>query len=120
MKRSELNKFIREQIISVLSEATDEELKNQEEYNKELEKTIQLKKEAGIEEDEEKEPTKKDLKKGAGSLTRLGYQLADVQSEMRSLAREYSKAEGEEKEELLKKIKEKTKRKKELEKAINK
>ena len=40
MKRSELNKFIREQIISVLSEATDEELKNQEEYNKELEKTI--------------------------------------------------------------------------------
>ena len=27
MKKSELNKFIREQIISVLSEATDEELK---------------------------------------------------------------------------------------------
>jgi len=39
---------------------------------------------------------------------------------MRTLAREYSKAEGEEKEELLKKLKEKTKRKKELEKAINK
>ena len=120
MKRSELNKFIREQIISVLSEATDEELKNQEEYNKELEKTIQLKKEAGIEEDEEKEPTKQQLKRGAGSLTRLGYQLADIQSQMRTLAREYSKAEGEEKEELLKKLKEKTKRKKELEKAINK
>ena len=53
MKRSELNKFIREQIISVLSEATDEEIKNQEEYNKELEKTIQLKKDAGIEEQED-------------------------------------------------------------------
>ena len=85
-----------------------------------MEKTIQLKKEAGIEEDEEKEPTKKDLKKGAGSLTRLGYQLADVQAEMRSLAKKYSKAEGEEKEELLKKLKEKTKRMKELEKALNK
>ena len=60
----------RERVIYVLSEATDEELKNQEEYNKELEKTIELKKEAGIEEDEEREPTKKDLKKGAGSLTR--------------------------------------------------
>ena len=76
MKRSELNKFIREQIISVLSEATDEEIKNQEEYNKELEKTIQLKKEAGIEEQED-EPTSGDLKKTKGlakAKEELGYE----------------------------------------------
>ena len=97
MKKSELNKFIREQIINVLSEQKP------------------------ISEDEEiKEPTKQQLKRGSGSLTRLGYQLADVQAEMRTLARKYSKAEGEEKEELLKKLKEKTQIKKELEKAINK
>ena len=51
MKKSELNKFIREEIISTLSEATEEEVENQVELNKELEKTIKLKDEAGIEED---------------------------------------------------------------------
>ena len=39
---------------------------------------------------------------------------------MRSLARKYSKAEGEEKEKLLKTLKEKTKLKKELESILDK
>ena len=50
MKKSELKNFIREEIISTLSEATEEEVENQVELNKELEKTIKLKDEAGIEE----------------------------------------------------------------------
>ena len=52
MKKSELKNFIRENIISALSEATEEEVKAQQELNKELEKTIDLKKDAGIEEAE--------------------------------------------------------------------
>ena len=50
MKKSELKSFIKEEIISLLTEASEEELKNAQEFNKELEKTIDLKKEAGIEE----------------------------------------------------------------------
>ena len=118
MKRSELNKFIREQIISVLSEATDEEIKNQEEYNKELEKTIQLKKDAGIEEQED-EPTSSDLKRTKG-LAKSAEDLARIQADMRSLAKKYSKATGQEKEDLLSQLKAKTKIKKELENILNK
>ena len=111
-------KFIREQIISVLSEATDEEIKNQEEYNKELEKTIQLKKDAGIEEQED-EPTSSDLKRTKG-LAKSAEDLARIQADMRSLAKKYSKATGQEKEDLLSQLKAKTKIKKELENILNK
>ena len=44
MKKSELKSFIKEEIISLLTEASEEELKNAQEFNKELEKTIDLKK----------------------------------------------------------------------------
>ena len=39
MKQSELKSFIKENIIDILSEATEEEVANQKELNKELEKT---------------------------------------------------------------------------------
>jgi len=52
MKKSDLKNYIKENIISFLSEATEEEVKAQQELNKELEKTIDLKKDAGIEEAE--------------------------------------------------------------------
>ena len=52
MKKSDLKNYIKENIISILSEATEEEVKAQQELNKELEKTISLKKDAGIEEAE--------------------------------------------------------------------
>ena len=47
-------------------------------------------------------------------------QLKDVETEMRSLAREYSKADGAKKEELLKKLKDLTGRKNELKKEVDK
>ena len=47
-------------------------------------------------------------------------QLKDVETEMRSLAREYSKADGTKKEELLKKLKDLTGRKNELKKEVDK
>ena len=182
MKKSELNKFIREEIISTLSEATEEEVENQVELNKELEKTIKLKDEAGIEEkiaksvddvidpadyvdigrgylkgfkrphslkdadletlgrkivkvlakgdidkakaafikeDEDKEPSDAEIKKNK-SLAKAAEELAILTREMKSLAKKYSKAEGQEKEDLLKKLKSKTKLKKELDKILDK
>ena len=178
MKKSELKNFIRENIISALTEATEEEVKAQQELNKELEKTIDLKKDAGIEEDasdaidydtyvdigkgylagfkrphslnddelevlgrkitkqlykgsidaakkelvkedEDKEPSDAEIKKNK-SLAKAAEELAILTREMKSLAKKYSKAEGQEKEDLLKKLKSKTKLKKELDKILDK
>jgi hypothetical protein len=44
MKSSELKKHIKEFIISELSEVSKEDIKNQQDLNKELEKTVQLQK----------------------------------------------------------------------------
>ena len=50
MKRSELKEFIKGEIFSSLSEASMEDVNNQKELNKELEKTSKLSKEMGLEE----------------------------------------------------------------------
>jgi len=42
MKRSDLNKFIKENIIEALSEASPEDVQAQADLNAELEKTIRL------------------------------------------------------------------------------
>jgi predicted RND superfamily exporter protein len=99
---------------------TQQDIKDTEELTKAMDKLAKSKKEAGLNEEEEKEPTKTQLTKGAGSLTRLGYKLADVTKEMKSLARKYKKAEGTEKEKIIADLKKMTKIKKELEAAINK
>jgi hypothetical protein len=66
-----------------------------------------------INEDED-EPSDADIKKNK-SMAKYAEELARTTSDMRTLARDYSKAEGQEKENLLKKLKSKTKLKKELE-----
>lgn len=55
MKRSDLQKYIKEQITDILQEASKEDVQNQANLNKELEKTAQLKKDAGLSEDEDAE-----------------------------------------------------------------
>ncbi len=50
MKRSELKEFIKGEIITSLSEASPEDVNNQKELNKELEKTAKLSKDLGLEE----------------------------------------------------------------------
>jgi hypothetical protein len=50
MKRSELKEFIKGEIVTSLSEATPEDVDNQKELNKELEKTAKLSKDLGLEE----------------------------------------------------------------------
>jgi len=69
--------------------------------------------------EEEDEPSDSEIKKNK-SLAKTAEELAILQSDMKSLARKYSKAEGEKKEELLKTLKEKTKLKKELESILDK
>ena len=50
MKRSELKEFIKGEIVTSLSEASPEDVDNQKELNKELEKTAKLSKDLGLEE----------------------------------------------------------------------
>ena len=81
-------------------------------------KLVGDKEEAPVTENEEAEPTKSDIKKTKG-LAKAKEELALLTREMKSLAREYSKAEGEDKEKLVKTLKAKTKLKKELESILD-
>jgi hypothetical protein len=182
MKKSELKNFIREEIISTLSESIEDETAALEDYEAKLDDVIKKKEEAGIEEkvaktvddvidpadyvdigrgylkgfkrphslkdadletlgrkivkvlakgdidkakaafikeDEDKEPSDAEIKKNK-SLAKAAEELAVLTREMKSLAKKYSKAEGQEKEDLLKKLKSKTKLKKELDKILDK
>jgi len=182
MKKSELNKFIREEIISTLSEDIAAMEKELDAYDQKLDAIIKKKEEAGLEEkvaktvddvidpaeygligsgylkgfnrphsldadqletlgrkivkqlykgdfdkakakfikeDEDKEPSDAEIKKNK-SLAKAAEELAVLTREMKSLAKKYSKAEGQEKEDLLKKLKSKTKLKKELDKILDK
>ena len=185
MKKSELKKYIRENIISELSESTEDEINKTKELTQAVQDLESAKKEAGIEEkvantvddvidpadygdigrgyisgfnrphsldadqletlgrkivkqlykgdfdkakakfikedlreDEDKEPSKSDIKKTKG-LAKAKEELALLTQEMKSLAKKYSKAEGEEKEKLVKTLKAKTKLKKELESILD-
>ena len=180
MKKSELKKYIRENIISELSESTEDEITATKELTKAVQDLDSAKKEAGIEEgaidpaeygdigveylkgfnrphslnaddletlgrkivkqlykgdfkaakakfikeeipvteDEDKEPSKSDIKKTKG-LAKAKEELALLTREMKSLAKKYSKAEGADKEKLVKILKDKTKLKKELESILD-
>ena len=63
---------------------------------------------------EEEEPTDADLKK-SDSIAKIASKLSQTAKEMKSVVNQYKKAEGAEKESLLKRLKELTKIKKELE-----
>jgi hypothetical protein len=76
-------------------------------------------KRGAMNEDEDKEPSKADLKKTKG-LAKAKEELALLTREMKSLAKKYSKAEGLEKEMVLNLLKSKTRLKKELEAIIDK
>jgi len=72
----------------------------------------------GLNENEDAEPTKSDIKKTKG-LAKAKEELALLTREMKSLAKKYSKAEGADKEKLVKTLKAKTKLKKELENILD-
>ena len=178
MKKSKLKNYIRENIISTLSEDTDVEIEKTKELTAAVKDLDAAKKEAGIEEanvgladlqdigyddgeyavsmhfnqdvidinneldykyyrrgflqgvkdstasykleeNEDKEPSKADLKKTKG-LAKAKEELALLTREMKSLAKKYKEAEGEEKEKIVADLKKKTKLKKELNAIIDK
>ena len=199
MKRSELKEFIKAEILTTLTEASAEDVNNQKDLNKELEKTATITKELGLEENDEKdqyadyidigmfylegfgkehtlndeqlellgkkivkqlykgdvgraydelyksvkgnelkykgsldenedeEKTEKDAvaqaKAARGKHKKLDIAvkaLKDITTEMKSIAREYSKADGVEKEKIKDQLKTKTAKKKELESLVAK
>ena len=123
MKKSELKLFIKENIIDILSEATEEEVENQKELNKELEKTAQLQKQLGEDEDIDDKDAIKAAKAAKGKNKRYALalqQLKKVEKNMASLGKDYSKASGVEKENILKQLKNLTNQKNELKSLVDK
>ena len=135
MKQSELKSFIKENIIDILSEVSDEELENLEDYSRELDSVIDKQKELGKLQKEEDEVAvegmdddDKDAIKGAmkarGKFKKLDLAikgLKAVETEMRSLARKFSAEKKEDKKQgILNILKKKTAEKKELESLVAK
>ena len=115
MKKSEFKAYLREEIISMLSEADPEDIKAQQDLNKELDLTQQKADKLGqalAEEDEE--PTDAEIKKG-DSVSKIANKLGETTNEMKKLVKKYKNAEEPEKSRLLARLKELTKIKKELE-----
>jgi hypothetical protein len=112
MKRSELSNYIKETIVDVLSEVTQDDVDTAKAYNDELTKTKELT--ADLTEDDDAEPSAKDIKKN-DSISTISSKLQDTNKEMKSVVNKWKKSEGEEKETLLARLKELTKIKKELE-----
>ena len=112
MKRSELAEYIKETIVDVLTEVSQDDVDTLKAYNDELEKTKELS--TDLTEDEDAEPTAKDIKKN-DSISTISRKLQDTSKEMKAVVNKWKKAEGEDKERLLARLKELTKIKKELE-----
>ena len=111
MKRSELAEYIKETIVDVLQEATIET--SPEDLSKvkhAADKDDVIK----VTEDDDVEPTAKDIKKN-DSISTISRKLQDTSKEMKAVVNKWKKAEGEDKERLLARLKDLTKIKKELE-----
>lgn len=128
MKKSELKSYIKENIIDILSEeepveVTNDKKKARAELNKELEKTIDLQKQLGEDEDEDDTDAVKGAMGARGKFKKLDLAvkaLKNIETEMKSLARKYSKADDTEKEKIKDVLRDKTPKKKELESLVAK
>ena len=117
MKKSEFKAYLREEIISMLSEADPEDIKAQQDLNKELDLTQQKADKLGqslAEEDEDVEPTDAEIKKG-DSVSKIANKLGETTREMKIVVKKWKNAEEPEKTKLFNRLKELTKIKKELE-----
>ena len=119
MKKSEAKEYIKELIVSELTEATPEDVKNQAALNKELEKTKALTADLMKEEEsDDAEPTASDIAANA-SIAKLQSKYSEVVKQMKSVVNKYKSAEGAEKQKYVDQLKGLTKLKKELEAMIN-
>ena len=127
MKQSELKSFIKENIIDILSEQDEErispeDVKNQQNYNKELQKTVNLQKQLGEEDEDDKDAVKAAMK-ARGKFKKLDLAvkgLKDLETEMKSLARKYGAADEDEKNRIKDILKKKTSEKNELKSLVAK
>ena len=116
MRRSELAEYIKETIVDVLSEASQDDVDAQKAYNDELAKTIELEKELATEDIADEEKSEKEVTVDPDdSVSVISDKLQDNAAAMRTVLNKWKKAEGEEKERLLNRLKELTKIKNELE-----
>ena len=111
MKRSELAEYIKETIVDVLQEATIET--SPEDLSK-VKQAANKDDVIKVTEDDDIEPTAKDIKKN-DSISTISRKLQDTTKEMKAVVNKWKKAEGEDKERLLARLKDLTKIKKELE-----
>ena len=101
MKKSELKSYIKENILSTLSENEEnkispEDVKAQQSYNAELKKTVDLQKQLGEDEEADEKDAIKNAKAARGKFKKLDIAvkaLKDITTSMKSLARKYSKAD---------------------------
>jgi hypothetical protein len=110
-----------------IDEASKEEVENQKELNKELEKTTNIKKQMSslkeTDEDDDslidKEPTKSDIAKlKKDSIATIASKLQKIKAEMKKTLDEWKKAEGDKKNKLTQQLKDLTSQKKNLEKQL--
>lgn len=116
MKKSELESFIREEILSILSEeSTEEKIDQTKELTQAMNDLAAAKEKAGLEEEEE--PTQSDLKKSAGVINAdVKDRYVELSREMKSLGKAFAESEDEEeRNKLLQILSKKTAIKKELE-----
>ena len=117
MKISEFKQYIKETIVDVLSE---EEVNpdTAKEYADEMERAAdeaeRLQKAISEDIDDDAEPKASDIS-STDSVSTISRKLQNTTKEMKSVVNQWKKAEGTEKETLLKRLKELTKIKKELE-----
>jgi formiminotetrahydrofolate cyclodeaminase len=117
MNKSTLKQRIREEIISILSETTykvpSDRVDDIQPGIKD-EDTVEI-----IDEDDDYEgPTARQAKKG-DSVSTLANKLGETKREMKQVVKDYKKAEGEEKLQYVKRLKELTSIKKELEQLLD-
>jgi|TARA_S200002703_G_C3627332_1_gene192663 gas vesicle protein len=114
LNKPKLKEIIKKEIVEILTEADPEDIKAQQDLNKELETTKSLADEVGDAlSEQDDEPTASDLK--SDSVASLARELGKITREMKTVVNQWKKSEGEEKEDLLKRLKELTAMKKEVE-----
>ena len=108
MKRSELAEYIKETIIEVLSEDTAKEIEDTKELTQAVKDLKKAKEEAGLIDDEEKAEKEVTVDPN-DSVTKISSELQKNAANMKTVLNKWKKAEGEEKERLLNRLKALTK-----------
>ena len=115
MKRSELAEYIKETIVDVLTEVSQEDVDTAKAYNDELERTKELQADLAEDIDDTEKAEKEVTVDPDDSVSVISDKLQDNATAMKTVLNKWKKAEGEEKERLLDRLKALTKIKNELE-----